>query len=388
MPSFADRIDNVKASTIREILLLTEQKDIISFAGGLPAAELFPVARLREATQRVLSDESRSALQYSTTAGDSRLRHRLAEGGNPDDVLIVSGSQQGLDLTGKLLINRGDGVAVESPTYMGALRALDVYEPEYVVIATDEEGMLPESVERALSAGVRLLYVNPNFANPTGRTMSERRRRMVAELAVQHDCVIYEDDPYGKLRFAGDNLPTIRDFAPDNVVYAGSFSKVLVPGFRLGWMHAPASMREALNRLKQAADLHTSTFVQAVALEVTSPEFMHHHLANVRAHYKRQRDLMLKALDREFGNSLLTTRPEGGMFLWITLPEGVDTEALLPEAVRRGVAYVPGRAFHPENAVPSSPLVHGSNTARLSYSVVSAGEVDKGIATLAEVFDL
>ena len=385
MPAFADRMGNVKASTIREILLLTEQSDMISFAGGLPAANLFPVARITEATQNVLADPSRSALQYSATAGDRALRQRLAEGDDPDDVLIVSGSQQALDLVGKLMLNVGDKVAVESPTYMGALRAFDMYEPEYLIVETDDQGMLPGSVEQVMRAGARLLYLNPNFANPTGRTMSLERRKAVAELAIQHDCVVYEDDPYGRLRFAGEDLPTIRSFAPAQTIYAGSFSKVLVPGFRLGWVQAPSYMREPLNRLKQATDLHTSTFTQAVALEVSQPEFMSHHLDTVRAHYRAQRDLMLDAIADKFPSRIAVTKPEGGMFLWVTLPEGMDTETLLHEAVRRGVAYVPGRAFHPENGDPGRELV-GGNTARLSYSVVSEAEIAKGIAVLGEVF--
>ncbi len=381
MPRFAKRAAHIKPSTIREILELTQQPHVISFAGGLPAPGLFPVARIREAASQVLTDDNRGALQYSATSGDRRLREWIAARSpgdpSPEDVLIVSGSQQGLDLVGKLMIDPGDRVIVESPTYMGALRALDVYEPDYRAVASDHEGMDPVAVETQLKGGARFLYVNPTFANPTGTTMSRERRRAIVDLARRYDALIYEDDPYRELRFEGDAVPTMHELDPDHVIHAGSFSKTLVPGFRLGWLIAPDQAMTLLNRAKQAADLHTSTFTQAVTAALLDDRFLAEHLQAVRRHYSSQRNLMLSALDEHFPSSATWTRPRGGMFIWATLSPEIDAMALLPEAVERGVAFVPGGPFHP--AEPKA------NTMRLSYSVATPDQIETGIKTLGSL---
>ncbi len=381
MPRFAHRASSIKPSTIREILELTQQPHVISFAGGLPAPGLFPVARIREAASHVLRDNNRGALQYSATSGNQNLREWIAARSpgtvSPDDILIVSGSQQGLDLVGKLMVDPGDRVVVESPTYMGALRALDVYEPDYRPVATDDQGMDPAGVEAELKRGARLLYLNPTFANPTGTTMTAERRTSIVELARRYDAFIYEDDPYRELRFEGAAVPTMHEVDTAHVIYAGSFSKTLVPGFRLGWLIAPPKAMTLLNRAKQAADLHTSTFTQAITTAMLDDEFLASHLKAVRTHYATQRDLMLSAMDRYFPATATWTRPMGGMFIWATLRADIDAMALLPEAVERGVAFVPGGPFHPHDP--------RANTMRLSYSVATADQIETGIKTLASL---
>lgn len=381
MPEFASRTSSIKPSTIREILELTQQPNVISFAGGLPAPSLFPVARIREAAASVLTDDNRSALQYSSTNGDRELREWIASRSpgqvHSDDVLIVSGSQQGLDLVGKLMIDAGDRVIVESPTYMGALRALDVYEPDYRAVASDAEGMTPDAVRAELREGARLIYCNPTFANPTGTTMSEPRRREIVALAREHDAFIYEDDPYRELRFEGSQVPTMHELDPTHVIYGGSFSKILVPGFRLGWLVAPQPAMTVLNRAKQAADLHTSTFTQAITKVLLDDAFLSEHLRDVRAHYSAQRNLMLEAMDEFFPSTASWTRPQGGMFIWATVDPSLNTMVLLQSAVERGVAFVPGGPFH---SVPGH-----DNTMRLSYSVATGEQIDRGIQELGSL---
>lgn len=355
---------------------------MISFAGGLPAPSLFPVGRISEAMAQAVAESRRSSLQYSTTEGEPELREllaaRTAGAARPEDVLVVSGSQQALDLVGKVFIDPGAGVIVESPTYMGALRAFDVYEPTYAAVEGDEHGPDPDQVDAAFAGGAVLLYLNPTFSNPTGRTVSEPRRRMLVDIARRHDGVIYEDDPYGALRFSGRPVPTLFEMAPERVIYGGSLSKILVPGFRLGWVAAAPDILRPLTMVKQASDLHTATTTQAIAAAVLADGFLDAHLPGVRDHYHRQRNLMLAALAEQDLPGATWTRPEGGMFLWLTLPSHLDATALLPTAVERGVAYVPGATFHAAGG--------GENTARLSYSVATPEQVHEGIARLAGVF--
>ena len=379
MVQFASRMANVKPSTIREILHLTRKPHVTSFAGGLPAPNLFPLARLRDVAGQVWGDPAN--VQYSITEGELGLRNAIASRsvGHPsaDEILVVSGSQQALDLVGKLMINPGDSVIVESPTYMGALRAFDVYEPEYVTVASDAQGIDPAGVEAALKGGARLLYLNPNFSNPTGRTMSSERRKEIVALVAAFDGLIYEDDPYGQLRFAGTDLDPMISMDSQHVLYAGSFSKVLVPGFRLGWIQGPVELIEPLTMIKQASDLHTSTTTQAIAAAAIGDGFLEEHLAEVRTYYRSQRDVMLGALDRHFPSDAQWTVPEGGMFIWATLAEGIDTTQLLGEAVDAGVAFVPGQPFHADG--------RGANTMRLSYSVATPKAIEWGIEQLGLV---
>lgn len=384
--SFANRTHNMKPSVIREILKLTQKSSVISFAGGLPAPGLFPVERLREAADAVLTAQSTEALQYGTTEGYAPLRAWVAaqlqaggaKGVTAQHVQIVSGSQQGLDLLGKIILDPGDTVLVAAPTYMGALRAFDAYQPNYLSVLTDDEGMLPDALENALKTRPKLIYVIPNFDNPTGITMSLSRRKLLIELAARHGVPILEDNPYGELRFEGRTLPNLYALAPEGVIYCGTFSKIMVPGLRLAWVVASPEVLTLLTRAKQAADLHTATFTQMIAYEVTQGGFMDAQIDKVRTYYKSQRDLMLKALDAYMPPGVKWTHPSGGMFLWATLPESLNATEIAYEAVNEGVAYVPGETFYTDGT--------GVNTLRLSYSVATPKEVDMGMKRLGQVF--
>ena len=377
---FARRTERIKPSAIREILKLTQGGEVISFAGGLPAPALFPTERIREASDRVLAQRGERALQYSTTEGYPPLRAWAAEqlpGAAAERVQIVSGSQQALDLVAKALLDPGDRVALAAPTYMGALRAFDPYEPKYLTVASDEDGLLPGSLEAALKRGPKLVYVIPNFDNPRGTTMSLERRRNLLESAGRHGVLIFEDDPYGQLRFEGEPLPSLFELAPDRVVYSSTLSKTVAPGLRIAWLVAAPELLEQLTQIKQAADLHTSTLGQMVAHAVVEGDFLAEQLPRIRSYYHRQRDAMLAALDNHLPSSVHSTRPKGGMFLWLTLPAGSDGLELLQSAARRGVAYVPGAPFFADGS--------GLNTLRLSYSVASLEQIERGVATLSAV---
>lgn len=376
---FSDRTRSMKPSAIREVLKLTQASKVISFAGGLPAPSLFPVEQLAQASNKVLLEQGAQALQYSTTEGYLPLREWVAarHHASVESVQIVSGSQQGLDMVAKVLLNPGDKVVVTAPTYMGALRAFDAYQVEYLTVGIDDEGVRLDELEQALSQKPKMLYLIANFDNPTGISMSLARREAVIGLAQKYAVPIYEDDPYGELRFEGDALPTLYSLAPNHVVYGGSFSKIMAPGFRLGWILADPELLQMVTRAKQAADLHSSSFTQMVAYEVSRDGFMDTQIERVRAYYKRQRDLMLAAMAEHFPAELYWTRPVGGMFVWVTLPEGQDALELLREAVAHGVAYVHGEPFFANGG--------GENSLRLSYSVATPEEVQKGISALATV---
>ena len=384
--SFATRTRNMKPSVIREILKLTQRSTVVSFAGGLPAPHLFPTERLRTAADAVLAERGAEALQYGTTEGYLPLRTwvaaQLQAGGSAgvtaQNVQIVSGSQQGLDLLGKIFLDPGDTLLVAAPTYMGALRAFDAYEPRYISVPTDDEGMLPDALGAALKTRPKLVYVIPNFDNPTGITMSLARRKLLVELAARYGVPILEDNPYGELRFEGEALPNLHALAPEGVIYCGTFSKIMVPGFRLAWIVASPEVVTLLTRAKQAADLHTATFTQMIAFEVTQGGFMDAQIGRVRAYYKGQRDLMLAALAEYMPEGVHWTRPAGGMFLWCSLPGDLNATEIVHEAVKEGVAYVPGETFYTDGT--------GLNTLRLSYSVATPEEVDTGVARLAKVF--
>ena len=375
----AQRTAQMKPSTIREILKLTQESEVVSFAGGLPAPGLFPTARLQEASVRVLQEQGSSALQYSATEGYVPLREWIAQSLNTvaEQVQVVSGSQQGLDLVAKVLLNPGDKVVVTSPTYMGALRAFDAYEVEYLSVGMDEEGMLIKDLEAALEQNPKLIYAIANFDNPTGTTLSLERRHKLLELAKRYGVPIYEDDPYGDLRFEGDPLPSLYSLAPEQVIYAGTFSKIMVPGFRLGWLVATPDLLSVIARAKQAADLHSSTFTQMIAYEVTKDGFMASQIDKVRGYYLEQRNAMLAALEEYFPPEANWTVPKGGMFLWVTLPKGNDTLKLLSKAIEQNVAYVPGDPFFAHGG--------GEHTLRLSYSIATLAEIDEGMKRLGAV---
>jgi 2-aminoadipate transaminase len=376
----ADRAANLKPSAIREILELTQGGTVISFAGGLPAPSIFPVERVQQAADDAMRKHGANALQYSTTAGHPPLREWIAaqfDAATADDVQIVSGAQQGLDLIAKCLCNPGDTVALAAPTYPGALRALDPYQVRFGELEVDGDGIVPQSLERALQDGAKLIYVIPNFDNPTGATLSRPRRDQVVELARSYGVPILEDNPYGDIRFEGEGLPHLVDLAPEIVIHTGTFSKSLVPGLRVAWLIAPPAVMPLLRRAKQATDLHTSTLAQLIASEIATEGYLGPHVELAREYYQAQRDGMLEAMNQHFPDDVQWIKPAGGMFIWVSGPDHVNTTEMAREAIAAGVAYVPGSAFYADGT-PRSSL-------RLSYSVVTFEQIDTGIAALGNV---
>lgn len=392
---FAQRTKAVKSSTIRELLKLTQRPEVISFAGGLPAPDVFPVERFQNACHRVLEAKGAMALQYSASEGYTPLREYLAQKmarygiiAGVDNVLITSGSQQALDLIGKLLINPGDRVLVEAPTYLGALQAFNVYGAEYVTVPIDQDGLRTEHLDEALRSGPKFMYILPNFQNPGGVTLCEPRRHELVLLADKYGIPIIEDDPYGQLRFEGEHLPPLLVLDRDNlrrddgklgnVIYLSTFSKTLAPGIRLGWIVAPPDVITKLVQLKQGADLHSSTFDQMVAYEVVHDGFLDEHVKKIRAVYRERRDVMLAALEEYFPPEVTWTHPHGGLFLWVTLPEGMDMQHLFQAAVRENVAFVPGDCFYPGGD-------EGNRHMRLNFSHSTPQQIREGIRRLGLV---
>ncbi len=407
--TLAARAERMNPSVIREILKVTEKPGIISFAGGLPSPKTFPVEAMLEATQHVLTHDGRAALQYAASEGYGPLRDWVAaELGKQglhtraDQVLITTGSQQGLDLVAKVLIDAGSRILVETPTYLGALQAFTPMEPEVVSVDSDDEGVVMSDLRAKTGSGAsraRFLYVLPNFQNPTGRTMSEARRAALSAAAVEVGLPLVEDNPYGDLWFDAPPPPSLTARNPEGCIYLGSFSKILAPGLRLGFLVAPKALYPKLLQAKQAADLHTPSFNQRIVAEVLKDGFIDRHVPTIRALYKTQRDAMLAALTREFGTAgppqgderplggqrsvganaqrlgVQWNTPVGGMFLWARLPAGVNAVELLPRAVEKGVAFVPGAAFYADHADP--------RTLRLSFVTASVDQINRGMAALA-----
>jgi 2-aminoadipate transaminase len=387
---FAGRTVHMKRSTIREILKLTGQPDMISFAGGLPAPEFFPVERVREAVDVALSERGQAALQYSTTEGMPELRaliaSRLSEGAlvvKPENMLITTGSQQALDLLGRVLLNDGDQVLVENPTYLGMLMAWNLYGLHYVPVPTDDHGLNVAALEPLLAQAPQLLYVVPNYQNPGGFTLSLERREQLVRLLARYPVPLIEDNPYGELCYSGAPLPSLLALDAANlglqepnghVIYVGTFSKVLAPGLRIGYVVAAAPVIERLVQAKQSADLHTSTLDQFVAYEVARDGFLDHHVENLRAVYRERRDVMLESMERYFPPEVTWSKPDGGLFLLVKAPAYVDTTALLSEAVQRKVAFVPGVDFHVDGS--------GQNTLRLNFSNARPEMIETGIQRL------
>lgn len=379
---YAERTQAMTSSLIRDLLKLTQQPDVISFAGGLPAPELFPVREFKEACAYVLEHDGSEALQYGTTDGYPPLREYLVETmqkyGVPaemENVFIVNGSQQALDLIGKVFINRGDIVVTEAPTYLGALQAWNLYGPRYVTIPNDSNGMCVDELEDVLKAHkVKFIYVLPNFQNPSGVTMTEERRVRLAEIASDYGVPIVEDDPYGELRFEGEDLTPIITLHKEDVIYLSTFSKTLAPGIRLGWVTAPGRVIDRLIMAKQGADLHTSTFIQMVANDICQRGILKRHVQEIRRVYRERRDLMLEQMEKHFPEGVTWTRPQGGMFLWVRLPEHVDTMEFMKIALEEKVAFVPGSPFYPNGG--------GKNTMRLNYSNARPDRISEGIERL------
>ncbi|HTT10306.1 MAG TPA: PLP-dependent aminotransferase family protein [Burkholderiaceae bacterium] len=380
----AQRARDARSSAIREILKVTLRPEVTSFAGGLPAPETFPVGALREAFDTVLREVGPASLQYSTTEGDPALREWVAQRetarGIPTsaaEVLIVAGSQQGLDLIAKAFIDERAPILVESPSYLGALQAFGLFAPSFRAIPTDADGLLPHAIDAELAGDARFAYVMPNFQNPTGRTLTPARRASLAAAAREHDFWLVEDDPYGELWYRDPPPPSLRGFAPERTLRLGSFSKILAPGLRIGFIVAPRPMIEILIRLKQATDLHTATLSQRAAFEVLNGTLMAAHLPAIRTRYAAQCGVMLEALEQHFPREAVWTRPSGGMFIWVELPGSIDTTHLLARAIERQVAFVPGEPFFATAAQ--------RNCLRLSFVTVPPARIRGGIALLGEL---
>ncbi|WP_411831829.1 PLP-dependent aminotransferase family protein [Pseudoxanthomonas mexicana] len=379
--TLSQRAQALTSSAIREILKVTERPEVISFAGGLPSPATFPIARMREATDKVFDEAPQAALQYGPTEGYTPLREWIAarhsKGGvtiRPSQVLITTGSQQGLDLLGKVLIDEGSKVLVETPSYLGALQAYSLFRPAFSAMASDEQGLIVESLTGEQLQGARFMYCLPNFQNPTGRRLPLERRQALVKKAREAGVPIVEDDPYGELSYEGEQLPSLLSMDPDNVIYMGSFSKVLAPGLRLGYLIAPEALHGKLVQAKQAADLHTPSFSQRIVYEALQGDFLDRHIPEIRKLYANQCELMLSALDRYFPAEAKWNRPAGGMFIWVTLPEGIDTGELLAKAIEQNVAFVPGAPFF-----ATEPQ---KNTLRLSFVTVPAEKIEQGMKIL------
>ncbi|MES2070601.1 MAG: PLP-dependent aminotransferase family protein [Pseudomonadota bacterium] len=380
---FSHRAEQLQSSAIREILKITMRPEVISFAGGLPAPETFPVDRMRAAFDAVLTRSGKVALQYGPTDGYAPLREFIADSLStdgarivPDQVMMVSGSQQGLDLLGKVLIDEGSKVLVETPSYLGALQAFSVYQPNFVSVEMDEHGVIPASVA-ANGADARLFYALPNFQNPTGRTLSVERRYELVDICARLGVPLVEDNPYGDLCYSGEPLPKMLSMNPGGVIYMGSFSKVLTPGIRLGYVVGPIPLIRKLEQAKQAADLHTSQLTQMVVYEMIKDGFLEQHIPTIRDLYSKQCAAMLAALDKYFPQGVSWTRPEGGMFIWVTLPAHIDAKQLLAEAIAQNVAFVPGGPFYANEAE--------TNTLRLSFVTVPQEKINEGIEKLGKL---
>ncbi len=392
---FARRSTLIRSSSLREMMKATAQPDFISFAGGLPATELLPVERTKSAIIAVLDKFGGRALQYSATEGLADLRDWIARRASTgslrverENVLITTGSQQAMDLAGRILLDEGDGAIVENPTYLALVTAWRPTGVKFLPVECDSDGMRVEQCEALMAQKPKAIYCVPNFQNPLGTTLSLSRRKQLVALARRNSTAIVEDDPYGELRYEGRALPSLLELNAQNggargldtcVIYAGTFSKVLMPGIRVGWVVAAREVIEKLTHAKQAADLHTPTLSQHLALEMVSSGFLEEQLPVLRANYHRRLDTMIQALGKYFPKNTAWTRPTGGMFLWVTLSENVNTSESLPAALDERVAYVPGEAFHLNGA--------GRNTLRLNFSNPSPEQIEIGIEKLGRLFE-
>jgi len=384
-------MQDLRASDIREILKVTQQPEVISFAGGLPASELLPAAEMAELARDLLLDDGTRALQYAPTEGLEILRKLVADrlrrlwslGCSTEEVLIVSGSQQALDLTGKVFLDEGDVVLCESPTYLGAIGAFRAYRPTFVEVPTDDDGMVPAELEARLNSldRVKLIYVVPDFQNPSGRRWSIERRRKLAELAGRFDVPVIEDAPYAELCFEGEPMPPVGALGDAcTVVYLGTASKILSPGIRLGWVVADSDLIRRYVLVKQGVDLHTSSLVQLLAARFMLEYDLEAHIARIRDVYRSRRDAMLVALEKHFPKDVSFTRPAGGLFLWVELPQGLDSRMLLDHALEERVAFVPGESFFPCGG--------HENTLRLNFSAMPEDRITEGIRRLGKVLAL
>ncbi|NLM44894.1 MAG: PLP-dependent aminotransferase family protein [Clostridiales bacterium] len=384
---YADRVDSIKPSAIRELLKLTQQPGVISFAGGWPAPESFPIEEMKQVSMKVLEEQGRSALQYSTTEGYPALREfiadRMKKSGiqiEANQILITNGSQQGLDFSGKLFINQGDTIICESPSYVGALNAFRAYMPNFVEIPMDDEGMKIEDLEKALkeNPNAKFIYVVPTFQNPTGKTMGIERRKKLVQLASKYMVPILEDNPYGELSFTDEYIPPVKSFDTEGIViYLGTFSKTFCPGLRIGWVAASSEILRKYVLAKQGADLQTNTLSQMELVRFLELYDFDEHVKKVREIYKKRRDVMLSTMKEEFPYHIKYTYPNGGMFTWVELPQGIDAADVLKKSLEYKVAFVPGSSFYPNGG--------NENHFRLNYGTMNEELIVEGIKRLGKV---
>ena len=389
---FSEVLGKMKGSDLGPLLALTAQPDIISFAGGLPAPITFPLKELEEVAVKVRQEDGAGAMQYGPSLGFMGLREAIAARMNrmyvpmgmteisAKNIMIVTGSQQGLDITGRVFLDKDDVVLIESPSYLGAIGAFALEQPKFVEVPTDGEGMIPEELEKILAsdAKVKMIYVIPDFQNPTGITWPMERRKAFMDIINRYDFPVLEDDPYGELRFDGDKVPSLKSMdTKGNIIFLGSFSKILMPGLRIAWMVADPTIIDKVVKLKQAVDLQSSSFGQRQTSYYIDMFDLDEHVAKIKALYKKRRDLMCESMKKYFPEGITFTYPEGGLFTWVTLPEGMDAKELMPKVLAKNVAYVPGGPFYP----------HGGNANhfRLNYSNMPEDRIVEGIKRLADV---
>ncbi len=385
---FANRINNIKSSEIRELLKLTEKPEIISFAGGLPAPELFPIEEMKVISKKVLDEDGKGALQYSTTEGFNKLRDQIADRMNSksktnvtmENILITNGSQQGLDFAGKVFLDEGDIVLCESPSYLGAINAFKSYNPRFIEVPTDKYGMIIDELENIIATNdnIKMIYVIPDFQNPTGRTWSKDRRREFMDVINKYEIPVIEDNPYGELRFEGESLPSLKSMDKKGlVVYLGSFSKIFCPGYRIGWTCASKEILSKFILVKQGADLQASSISQREISKFIEIYDLDKHVNKIKEIYQKRRDLMLQTMIEEFPEGLEYTHPEGGLFTWVELPENLNAKTIMEDCLKENVAYVPGGSFFPNGG--------HENCFRLNYSNMPEERIVEGIRRLGKV---
>ncbi len=388
MVKFANRMSLLTGSEIRELLKLTSQPDIISFAGGMPAPELFPVEGVKEAAIQTLNERGQAALQYASTEGDPALRKHIvarmeAKNGvktDADHILVTSGSQQGLDFSARVFLNPGDVVLLESPSYLGAVNAFKACEPKFIDIPTDDNGMIMEELEKVLASteNIKMIYVIPDFQNPSGRTWTMERRQKFMEIINKYEVPVIEDNPYGELRFEGQSLPSLKSMDTKGlVIFLGTFSKILAPGYRLGWVCAESEILGKYNFMKQAADLQASSIGQMETAKFLDLYSLDDHVEKIKAVYVKRRDCMLKAMEEYFPEGVTWTHPEGGLFTWVTLPDYMNAKDLQMKCLDKKVAFVPGGGFFPNGG--------HENTLRMNYSCMPEEKITEGIKRIGEV---
>jgi 2-aminoadipate transaminase len=383
---FAERMKNVHKSFIREILKVTEDSSIISFAGGLPNPKSFPVKEIENAVFKVLSENGEEALQYSTTEGYRPLREYIAKRYSKDglkvdadEILITNGSQQGIDLVSKVFLDKGDKVLVENPTYLAAIQSFGLFEPQFISVPLLEDGVDIDSLQKILGENkIKMFYSVTNFQNPTGITYSREKRQKLAEILKNEDTVFVEDNPYGEIRFLGEDIPPVKAYLEDSILF-GSFSKIVSPGMRLGWIVANEEIMEKIIIAKQASDLHSNYFTQRVVYEYLTRNEIDEHIEKIKEMYRNQRNLMVSMIEKYFPENVEYTKPEGGMFLWVTLPEGLSSMDLFELAINENVAFVPGQAFYVDGS--------GNNALRLNFSNSNEEQIEEGIKRLGSAIN-